>query len=46
MTTTPFEDAITSGTTQVNGYIEDGWPLIVAMVLGFLGYKVFRRVAR
>jgi hypothetical protein len=46
MTTTPFEDAISEASTQVTGYIADGWPLIVLSALGLLGYKWFRRVAK
>lgn len=46
MTTTPFEDAIADAVAGVESYIADGWPLIVAGVLGLLGFRWFKRIAR
>lgn len=43
---TPFETAVTTGATSVQGLLEDALPLIVPALVAFLGIKYVRRIVK
>lgn len=46
MTTTAYEDAIADAQAEVTTLVADSWPIVVTIVLSFLGFKIFRRVTK
>lgn len=46
MTTTPYEDAVADAVTEAESALADSWPIVVSLAIGFLGFKIFKRVTR
>jgi hypothetical protein len=46
MSSTPFETALTSGSTAVTGYATTALPLVGGVAIAWLGVKYVRRIIK